>query len=109
MKITDEAVEAAARALQVRKCHATYSDVARAVLEAAESHRKPRTITTAAEMDALNFESVVKDAYDTPYICESHRTDGTRNKWRMTGQVHLCDSDDILFHGPAVVLWEPEA
>ena len=65
-----------------------------------------RVITAAAELDALPFESVVTDAYDTPYICVRCRVDGS-NEWRMTGQDYAVYSEDILLHGDAVVRWEP--
>lgn len=69
-------------------------------------YRKPRTITTAEELDALGFQSVVLDAYDTPYVCERHATDGTRNEWKPSGMGHFDESDTILFHGPVRVLYE---
>ena len=72
-------------------------------------YRKPRTITTAAELDALRFQAVVLDAYGTPYVCERHRTDGTRNEWKPSGMNHLDDSEAILYHGPATVVHEGEA
>lgn len=73
----------------------------------AAGYRKTRTITTAEEMDALRFQSVVLDAYGTPYVCERHATDGTRNQWKPAGMGHLEESEDILYHGPATVVHEP--
>lgn len=74
----------------------------------AAGYRKPRTITTAEELDALRFQAVVLDAYGTPYVCERHRTDGTRNEWKPAGMGHLDESDTILYHGPVVVVHEGE-
>ena len=74
----------------------------------AAGYRKPRTITTVEELDALPYESVIVDAYDTPYVCERHKLDGTCNEWRMAGMGGLFTSDDVLLHGPAAVAWEPQ-
>jgi hypothetical protein len=74
----------------------------------AAGYRRPRTITTVEELDALRFQAVVLDAYGTPYVCERHRTDGTRNEWKPSGMDHLEDSETILYHGPAVVIHEGE-
>jgi len=74
----------------------------------AAGYRRPRTVTTAAEMDALRFFAVVLDAYGTPYVCERHATDGSRNEWRPAGMNHLDQSEDILFHGDATVVYEGE-
>jgi len=73
----------------------------------AAGYRKPRTVTTAEELDALAFESVVIDAYGTPYVCERHATDGTRNEWKPSGMYHLAQSEEIIYHGPATVAHEP--
>lgn len=70
---------------------------------------EPRTITTAGELDVLPFQSVVLDAYDTPYVCESHRLDGTRNQWRAAGMNHMDESESIIYHGAATVVWEPQS
>lgn len=79
------------------------------ILEAAAPHlNKPHTIITAEELDALRFQAVILDAYGTPYVCERHRTDGTRNEWRPAGMNHLDESDTILYHGPATVVHEGE-
>lgn len=72
----------------------------------AAGYTKPRTITSVEELDALRFQAVILDAYDTPYVCERHRTDGSRNEWKPSGMDHLLESDDVLFHGPATVLHE---
>lgn len=81
----------------------------RADVVLAAGYRKPRTITTAEELDKLRFQSVVLDAYGTPYVCERHRTDGTRNEWKPSGMDHLDESDTILDHGPVTVVHEPAA
>jgi hypothetical protein len=60
-------------------------------------------------MDVLGFHSVVLDAYGTPYVCERHRLDGTRNEWRPGGMNHLEDSEGILYHGPVTVLHDTAA
>jgi hypothetical protein len=74
----------------------------------AAGYRKRRTITTAAELDALRFQAVVLDTYGTPYVCERHATDGTRNEWRPAGMNHLDESEDILYHGDVTVVYEGE-
>lgn len=79
--------------------------VADAILAA--GYRKPRTITTAAELDALGFEAVILDGCGTPHVCDRFRTDGKRAEWKPSGMDHLLESDDVLFHGPATVLHSP--
>lgn len=74
----------------------------------AAGYRKPRTISTAAELDALRFQAVVLDAYGTPYVCERHATNLTRNEWRPAGMDHLEESENILYHGDATVVYEGE-
>ena len=87
--------------------HAQYAYVqADAILAAGYS--KPRAITTAEDLDKLGFQSVVLDAYGTPYVCERHATDGTRNEWKPSGMNHLDESEEILYHGPATVVHEGE-
>lgn len=67
-----------------------------------------RIIETAADLDALPFESVITDTYGTPYVCERHRTDGTHNEWRMSGHDHhRFDSGEVLMHAPITVRYEP--
>lgn len=70
---------------------------------------KPRTITTAEELDALGFQAVILDGCNTPYICERYATDRTRAEWQASGTSHLVESEDVLEFGPATVLYEPEA
>lgn len=82
---------------------------ARLAAEAALEAAMPRTITTAEEMDRLRFQSVVLDAYETPYVCERHATDGTRNEWKPSGMNHLEESESLLYHGPVTVVHEPAA
>jgi hypothetical protein len=75
----------------------------------AAGYKKPRTITTAEELNALGFHSVVLDAYKTPYVCERHRIDGAHNEWKPAGMNYLEDSEALLYHGPVTVLYEPTA
>ena len=86
----------------------------RAITNVAEAlitkgYRKPRTITTVAEMNALPFQSVITDAYGTPYVCEKHRVNGTANEWCASGTNYLQASQYVLEHGDATVWYEPEA
>lgn len=74
----------------------------------AAGYSKPRTITTVEELDALPFYSVITDAYDTPYVCEKHRLDGTGNEWSAAGSSHLQDSWSVLEHGDVTVRYTPE-
>lgn len=69
---------------------------------------QPRIITTLEELDALTFESVVADAYGTPYVCEKHRLDNTGNEWVMAGTNYLQASQFILEHGDVTVHYTPE-
>jgi len=80
-----------------------------AVAILAAGYVKQRQVQTVADLDALPYESVVVDSYQTPYICERHRLDGTRNEWRMSGHDYLLDSDDVLVHGPITVAYAPES
>src|SRR6184192_3490147 len=75
----------------------------------AAGYVKPRTVTSAEELDRLGFQAVVLDAYRLPYVCERHRTDGTRNEWKPCGMDYYIDLDDILFHGPATIVHEGES
>lgn len=88
------------------KAERALADARRSFRGALDALNSTRTITTAAELDALRFQSVVLDAYDTPYVCERHATDGTRNEWRPSGMDHLDESEAILYHGPVTVLYE---
>jgi len=85
---------------------AKVEETADAILAA--GYRKARIITKANELDALRFQAVVLDAYGTPYVCERHRTDGTRNEWRAAGMNTLDYSEDIAYHGPITVVHEGE-
>ncbi|BCT75629.1 hypothetical protein SCMU_14710 [Sinomonas cyclohexanicum] len=74
--------------------------------EVAIAHRKPRTVTTAAELDALPVRSVVLDAGQDVWQCyvRRERPDGTlRTYWECGEDVE--GSDDFTF--PATVLHEP--
>lgn len=81
-------------------------DVADAILAA--GYRKPRTIETVAELNALPFESVITDSYGTPYVCERHRIDGTGNEWIAAGTSYLQESQYVLEHGDVTVHYTPE-
>lgn len=94
--------------------HLLGSDMSHVINKTADSllaagYRKPRTITTTEELDALGFQAVILDSYDTPYVCERYATDRTRAEWKPSGMNHLLESDDVLFHGPVTVLHTPEA
>ena len=76
------------------------TDAAHTVLAA--GYRKPRTITTAEELDALPFESVIRDA-------DSHLLerwgDGEEVFWATVMVNAFIARGDISL--PVDVLWEP--
>lgn len=63
-------------------------------------YRKPRTITTVEELDALAEGSVIIDSDPTP--CEK-----INGHWFMPGSEMRCGDAKVNF--PATVLHEPEA
>jgi len=73
----------------------------------AAGYTKPRQVTTASELNALGFYAVILDAYDTPHVCERWATDKSRAEWAQAGTNALIDSEDVLYHGPATVLYSP--
>lgn len=68
----------------------------------AAGYRKPRTITTVEELDALPEGSVIL----TNGGEDSAQKDG-EGEWYLWGGDFGLDSEDT--HLPAIVLWEPEA
>ena len=72
-----------------------------AIIEAA----KPRIITTAEELDALGFESVVLDPCGTPAVCIASGPDGSKWTFGLSG---VLDSETLLLSGThCTVLYEP--
>lgn len=74
----------------------TAEDIADAILAA--GYRKPRTITTVEELDALPDDSVVLDEMDGPLI--------KVGSWFHSPTDEM-DSRSVIF--PATVLYEPPA
>ena len=74
----------------------TFDVVAAADAILAAGYRKPRTITTVEELDALPERSVVRDA--TTDVLE-----------RLGGRWYCGDFPGLAPTLPATVLWEPEA
>ena len=66
----------------------------------AAGYRKPRTITTAKELDALELRSIVLDSGGEPFEL-------TDNGWRYWLYEESFSSLELSF--PATVLYEPEA
>lgn len=62
--------------------------------------RRPRTITTAEELDALPVDAVIRD--DEGYVWERWGADPTY--WDCAG---VPDWESNLINLPAIVLWEP--
>ena len=132
MNIPDEAVDAAVDAL----LGSTFGDrpgvngeefvvAARAALEAAATHltarafsegqmsilttgyRKPYTVTTAAELDALSIGSVVRSSNGTVYERDHVKTNpGDTTWWMETGSSRDYQSSSISL--PATVIYEGE-
>jgi len=80
-----------------------YVPVADAILAA--GYRRPRTVTTVEELDALANESLILDA--TSKCREGLTSIEGRNWWRAMGPSKVLESKDIAL--PATVLHEPEA
>ncbi|MCW2132902.1 hypothetical protein [Arthrobacter sp. VKM Ac-2550] len=76
------------------------ADLAEATLAA--GYRKPRTITTAEELDALPMDTVIRDADE--YVWERWSLLSRNNDWRCAGAPDLADDDIAL---PVTVIWEP--
>lgn len=80
--------------------------IADAVLAA--GYRRPRTITTTEELDALLFEAVILDSYGTAYVCLKHAP--TENQWDCPALTNEnMPSWAIVDHGPFTVLHEGNA
>lgn len=119
MMISDEAVEAAAKAYRDQQAELGYPkwedlaedgrewrlDYMRKVLEAAEPHMlAPRTITTIEELSELPKDSIVLDIYGVAnQLSIEWITDGPPERtWNTTG--HDCKTHVAL---PAIVLHIP--
>jgi hypothetical protein len=74
-----------------------------AIIEAS----KPRTITTAEELDALPVESVVRSDMGNVYVKDYDLDDPSAIWWVTAGAVSEFPSISISL--PATVLYEPEA
>ena len=70
----------------------------------AAGYRKPRTITTVEELDALPVGSVVMDA--DAYVGRKERDTGG-SEWGVS--LHKYSKESRAFTLPATVLWEPAA
>ena len=82
---------------------ATPAEVADAILAA--GYRKPRTITTTEELDALPDESIVRCRRGSTY--EKFPDGDGLSGWMMIGYQRLFAGTVISL--PATVLYEPEA
>lgn len=80
---------------------AKVEETADAILAA--GFRKPRTITTAEELDALPFESVLRDAQG--HVLERWGGPG-ENVWVTVMVNAFIPRGDITL--PATILWEPQ-
>ena len=80
----------------------------KAVVDAilAAGYRKPRTITTAEELDALPVESVVMSNMGNVYVKDFDLDDPSAIWWVTAGAVSEYPSISITL--PATVLHEPE-
>jgi hypothetical protein len=67
----------------------------------------PRTITTAAELDALGFRAVILDADEDALTCTA-ASPHTGNEWMYAGESYTLTSGQIADLGPATVLHEGE-
>lgn len=77
------------------------TDLADAMLAA--GYRKPRTITTKDELDALPMDTVIRD--DDEYVWERWSLFAKTTNWRCAGAPDL-EGDEVAL--PADVIWEPE-
>ncbi|MFB8368545.1 hypothetical protein ACFC25_04185 [Pseudarthrobacter sp. NPDC055928] len=71
----------------------------------AAGYRKPRTITTVEELDALPVESAVLSDMGNVYIKDIDLDDPTAIWWVTAGAVSEFPSIAITL--PATILWEP--
>ena len=88
-----------------------YMDLADAILAA--GYRKPRTITTAKELDALPVGSVVRTSGDEdqfdPRVATKAAFWHNESEWFVADDSEWCLSSDELDDLPATVLYEPTA
>jgi hypothetical protein len=70
-------------------------------------YRKPRTVTTAEELDALPGESTIRSACGVVYVKDYEIDDPYTQWWMTAGAVSEFQSTRIAL--PAAVLYEPEA
>lgn len=72
----------------------------------AKGYRKPRTITTAEELDALILGTVIRSEHRHYLVAHKEDGDAGRHGWAAagTGQIPV----DLVAWLPATVLWEPE-
>lgn len=87
-----------------------YKDMAAGVI--ASGYRKPRTITTVAELDALPVGAVIRTS-GVESECEPRvaRKDGfwtNESEWLVADHTDWCISSDVLHDLPATVLHVPE-
>ena len=73
----------------------------------AAGYRKPRTITTVEELDALPVEAVVRSDMGNVYIKDHDLDNPTDTWWVAGGGVSEYQSNRILL--PATVLHAPDA
>lgn len=76
--------------------------IADAILEA--GYRKPRTITTAEELDALPWDSVVRT--ESGVVLEKWVGEDDA-EWRVSGH-RPWTTAELAVNLPATVLWEPK-
>ena len=80
------------------------AELAQAILAA--GYRKPRTITTAEELDALPNEALIRTRFGQ--VWEAAKLTDGENLWRTLGPAKLLRSEDIArWSLPATVLHEP--
>jgi len=72
----------------------------------AAGYRKPRTITTVEELDALPGESVIRDASGIPYELDYTLGNPADKWWVATGMIERLENRHIEL--PATVLYAPE-
>ncbi|MDQ5861777.1 MAG: hypothetical protein M3536_05895 [Actinomycetota bacterium] len=78
----------------------------------AAGYRKPRTITTAAELDALPVGSVIRtsgheDHFD-PRVAVKTGFWMSESEWEVADAEDFCLDSGELDDLPATVLWEPQ-
>ena len=71
----------------------------------AAGYSKPRTITTAEELDALPVETIVRTHGGVPL--ELWEGDEGKREWRVSGHRPWTDYE-LAKNLPASVIWEPQ-